>query len=375
MLDRVRLITVLCLLLQLVVCVMTSDEYPLGINLGPTSITAAYVNGDNETMPLVQTEGTLEYQEHMKQLLADSELRRIYIDGQIHIKDGDDYVLAPESVPSYSSDKAEMIAALLHQVKDQAAHYLHRPINITAYSLPRGLDSVSWKHLCDSVFETNVTILNFSPYRSDFLDAVRKAYRLDECVGFGLREGCDMVSAFKAIFFIDIGRGGLVNLWAGHVDEVVVRINEGDHVVSAYEYGKFEEQLPQILRAFMDEKMSDGMADNLGAVILSGDASQEEMHAIKQTVYLALPESWRPLLRAEIDPSYVAAIGIARIVKRHIDNSCFPEKDDFNSYMKDPLYYDVFEDKQDYSLEETYVDYIPGDEEYPFTSKMGCELS
>ncbi|PWY95267.1 hypothetical protein BO94DRAFT_620739 [Aspergillus sclerotioniger CBS 115572] len=337
--------------------------------------TAAYVNGDDEAIPLVKIEGPPEYQEHMKQLLADSKIRRSY-DDEIHILSND------HSTPSYSSDKSEMIAALLHQVKEQAAQYLHRPINITAYSLPRGLDTVSWNHLCDSVFETNVTSMDYRLYRSDYLDAVRDAYRLDTCAGFSLPESCDLYLKSHSIFFIDIGREGLVNLWVGYVDEYVVRIYDGQHVVTAYEYDESEEKsglyrFQQILWAFIEDNFTYDMTESFGAVVLSGEAPQEEMHAMKQAIYLALPEEWRPLLRAVIDPSYVAAIGIARRIEKHIDRPCFREEDLLKSYMIDPPDYDMIVEMLDYTeyMEGANDYYLPGDEEYPFTSTGGCELS
>ena len=46
-------------------------------NLTPLSSTAAYVNGDDQAIPLVKIEGPPDYQEHMKQLIADSARRRL----------------------------------------------------------------------------------------------------------------------------------------------------------------------------------------------------------------------------------------------------------------------------------------------------------
>ena len=70
------------------------------------------------------------------------------------------------------------------------------------------------------------------------------------------------------------------------------------------------------------------IVEDLRAVILSGDASEEEIQALKRAVYHALPENWKPLLRAEIDPFYVAAIGTARRAKLQLDDPALQREDD-----------------------------------------------
>ncbi|RAL05535.1 uncharacterized protein BO80DRAFT_461378 [Aspergillus ibericus CBS 121593] len=333
MVECLELVTLLCLVLQLVVCSVASNGYPLGVNLGPTYITAAYVNGDDQAIPLVKIEGPSAYQEHMKQLLADS-ARRAYIAGRLHIKEDDTWVPAPESALSYPSDKADLITSLLQQAQDQAAQYLHRPINITALGIPVGLDSIAEYHLKHTALEA--TSMQFIWHASRYLDAVRRAYGLNTCAAFGHPEGCILLNEDNCIFFVDLNCDGLVNLWVSYVADYAVDINEEQHAtynMSAYAHGEGggqsdSQELSEFFQKFIEKKIPSSMGEDLRAVILSGEASETEMFALEQAVYHALPENWRSLLRAEIDPFYVAAIGTARRAKLQLDDPAFQREDD-----------------------------------------------
>lgn len=79
------------------------------------------------------------------------------------------------------------------------------------------------------------------------------------------------------------------------------------------------EDLRRILDGFIQEQILEpGDAQYLRAIIISGDASEAAIDTLKQALQLAIPEDWRPLVRDQVDPFWVGAVGAARRAKMHI---------------------------------------------------------
>ncbi|PYH94876.1 hypothetical protein BO71DRAFT_429621 [Aspergillus ellipticus CBS 707.79] len=276
-------------------------------------------------------------------------MRKLVIDSENRRSENDNWITVPETTLGYSPDKVDMIANLLQQAKDQATKYLHREINITTVGYPNHLDAIAGAHICDTVYNANATSLVFDWHVHKFLDAVRRAYGLNTCLALGHPEDCDSTDSNNWILFIDLGIEGLLNLWAGDVTEYGVFVGDREErhekycldedSRSATEIQSSLDKLPQILDGFIKSHLPLDCNGDLRAIILSGESSPNEILVVKQALLLVISETWKPLIRDEFDPMFVAAMGTARRAQLQIDDSSF-HRDIQGYYMEDPQDHD-----------------------------------
>ncbi|RAH73253.1 uncharacterized protein BO66DRAFT_464430 [Aspergillus aculeatinus CBS 121060] len=241
---------------------------------------------------------------------------------------------------AHTPDDATMIGNLLQDVKDQATQLLDYPVNITAISLPRDIGLGPHRDLTATIIASNATAVRYEWEFREFLHTARLAYGLDTCRALGISEAadCDLMDETAVILFVDYGLDGRLNLYAGLVGETDVdtddselyqRGRHGEFVVVVMAGGKEEddegaqkdavEDLRRILDGFIQEQiLGPGDAQYLRAIIISGDASEAAIDTLKKALQLAVPEDWRPLVRDQVDPFWVGAVGAARRAKMHI---------------------------------------------------------
>ncbi|PYI32565.1 hypothetical protein BP00DRAFT_445395 [Aspergillus indologenus CBS 114.80] len=289
----------------------------LGVHLGqrymqdtPDLPTAAYIDENDDAIPLIKLSAPLDYQNYMQRIHDESQ--------SFH-----DFSYSPED------DDAKMLNRILQQVRDQATQLLERPINITSLALPREIGTLEHDYLVEAISECEATPAKYGWQFREFLYNAQLAYGLNTCEALGIpepTEGCDLDEEEPAILFVDYGQGGVLNLYAGIVNEYAVHAgNYRDPWHVEIKVDAQEENIKDLQSIFEDfiqkQVVARDEVQDPRAIIISGDASEAEIENLKQALHLALPEDWKCLVRDQVDPFWVGAVGAARRAKLHVVDS------------------------------------------------------
>lgn len=82
----------------------------------------------------------------------------------------------------------------------------------------------------------------------------------------------------------------------------------------------YQSRVSQVIHNFISNLKKTDDAQHVRAVIVSGEAPLPAMNSLRSIVSQALPMEWIPMLRDQLDPAYVAAIGSAHRARKFIQN-------------------------------------------------------
>lgn len=146
----------LILLLTLFCCsidpTISRTPYPLGVNLGPTYITAAYFTAEGRPVTVASVKGTEVYRAYMTDTL-ENEGKRILSRGEWWVLEGESLTLAPPE--SHDSVKTkDLFVEALSSVKSAAETALGIEVSIGVISEPQQFNGTSTTCIIDAAMET-----------------------------------------------------------------------------------------------------------------------------------------------------------------------------------------------------------------------------
>ncbi|KAJ5282238.1 hypothetical protein N7505_000218 [Penicillium chrysogenum] len=300
----------------------------LGVNFGFKYITAAYYTASNESITVAKLEAPADYQKHMESLVTDSQKRVVRFQ-KVFLREGDGLIPAPKEYQGYSKNDSMILSDTLRHMTGAANHTLGRPVRISAVSLPSDLDTISRDHVLTALTGTDVAPeLTHPGQLLGFLNAARLAYSLDTPESLGYPPDFDLMHGpLNIAVYIDYN-GYSLDLWTADLTELGVDTLEHEHSYARYpdlglwrvDPADSESRVSQVIHNFISNLKKTDDAQHVRAVIVSGEAPLPAMNSLRSIVSQALPMEWIPMLRDQLDPAYVAAIGSAHRARKFIQN-------------------------------------------------------
>ena len=309
------------LLLALFCCLIDSTvsttPYPLGVNLGPTYITAAYFTAEDQPVIVASVKGTEVYQAYMKDTL-ENEGKRMLSRGEWWVLEGESLTLAPPE--SHDSIKTkEIFLEALSGIKSAAETALGFEIGIGVISGPQQFNGTSGSCVMDAAMEIDTTFKRPEQNRP-FVSTASLVYGINSCVDmdFGnwseyddedrqITMLIDYNTDYIDIAVADVSPWGVSRRWWRSLsllerDEI--------HDSTAGKYEGFKQALEEFVAGYLPTTPFFDYRAHFYAIILSGEASPKAMSEIREAIASALP-SLQDKLQDSIEPLYVGAVGAA----------------------------------------------------------------
>ncbi|KAL4738219.1 hypothetical protein BDV11DRAFT_171219 [Aspergillus similis] len=299
-----------------------AGHYPLGINLGMKYITAASLTATNESVPVAKREGSQAYKNHMAKLVEDSGIRMV-LHRTVYIRSGDSYAEAPSEYHGYSASDRELIANIFKEITESAIQSVGQVPEIITASIPTGLDRIARNHLTETIMHRNAhssvpKVLQVL----EFLNAARLAYDLDTSEALGHEERFDLLDGpLNLVACVDHNAHSL-DMWTADVTELAADSNDAEHAQARFpDLGAdmadaTEDKISQRIQQFIKGLLASDDGQHVRAVVVTGEASAAVMEVIRNTTKAALPDGKKSLLRDQIDPAFVAAVGAAQRARK-----------------------------------------------------------
>ncbi|KAI0008093.1 hypothetical protein F4779DRAFT_642234 [Xylariaceae sp. FL0662B] len=309
---------------------MTDLAIALGINFGPRQLTAAYVTAQGDQVILANVTGDDEYQALVANSIANEGVK-ILRQGQWYMRDGELLIPIPPPGRRESNPQAQtIIIAALETLKDEVNKILEKPIDITSVSVPHHFNESLYVAVVD-VLEQEQGIIRPWQIRR-YYGAVRLAYHLSSCEGFGLNSSnCDIEDDTHLIFYIDYNDAYL-ELFMAEVTYFIlgeVAKKRFDHLGSknlpttAKDAETYWDEVRSELRDFVNTQfiVYEGyeIIRDLRAIVFGGEAPSYAFQSIRNIITDLLPNQVDKI-RDTIDPLYVGAFGAAEWAKRQVED-------------------------------------------------------
>ena len=311
----------LILLLTLFCCfvgpIISRTPYPLGVNLGPTYITAAYFTAEDQPVTVARVKGTEVYRAYMTDTL-ENEGKRILRQGKWWVLEGESLVLAPPE--SHDSVKTkDLFVEALSSIKSAAETALGFQVSIGVISKPQQFNGTSTTCVIDAAMEVDTTLKRPDQIRP-FVNTANLAYGPNSCVDLDFGNWSDYDDEDKQITL-------LIDYSADHIDIAVADITawgvsrrgrwsqslpERDEIrdSTARKYEGFKQALQELIAGYLPTTPSFDYRAHFHAIILSGEASSKAMSEIREAITSAIP-NLQDKLQDSIEPLYVGAVGAA----------------------------------------------------------------
>lgn len=316
------------LLLTLFCCFIDSTAsrtpYPLGVNLGPTYITAAYFTAKDQPVIVASVKGTEAYRAYMKDTL-ENEGKRILSRGEWWVLEGESLTLAPPE--SHDSVKTkDLFVEALSSIKSAAETALGFEVGIGVISRPQQFNGTSASCVMDAAVEIDTTFKRPEQIRP-FINTANLVYGPNSCVDmdFGNWSEYDeedtqitMLIDYNADH-IDIGVAEVTPWGVSRIGRWLLSLPErnGVHDSTAGKYEGFKQALHELVAGYLPTTPFFDYRAHFYAIILSGEASPKAMSEIREAIASALP-SLQDKLQDSIEPLYVGAVGAACWARQHV---------------------------------------------------------
>ena len=229
-----------------------------------------------------------------------------------------------ENEAYFNADHARMtFAAALNSIRNAAEIALGGKVEITAICIPEHFDFWFKTAVHDAARESSLAI--HRPWQINrSLNLFRLAYELDSCERFGLKEGewCD-IEDVNFVLYVDL-KSKTVDLSVADVQtigafpELHNRIDAvgQDH----FDFDKIRSALNELITSYFDGlKPRHDRLDYLRAIVLSGDVSDRAMGKLRGIIEDVFP-GHKGKIHDSINPSFVGAVGAARLAKFYARN-------------------------------------------------------
>ncbi|KAK0120821.1 hypothetical protein ONS96_011022 [Cadophora gregata f. sp. sojae] len=294
-------------------------NYTIGIHFGHTELSSAYYDSNSQIHIVTSIQSSFKWQEYFLATMEDPRNHVGYFDLE-------NMAMFNETLESIVT----ATASTLGQSPDR--------LNISAFSVPQHFyDISSFTNMVETasragyIHRTGQVITHFN--------SARLAYDLDTCAAAGLAPGCNLDEEENYVFVVDYGKAYLSLGFAAVGKKLYAQSGERDwiegEVVDETEDNRY------ILPPFTLEKIQDFLGSQLArrewdapilpsrilAVILTGEASNDSMSAMKALLEEALP-AFKHKFRTSIVPRLVGVLGAAHRARQMVIDDIFqgPER-------------------------------------------------
>ncbi|KAH8648718.1 hypothetical protein BGZ60DRAFT_570014 [Tricladium varicosporioides] len=335
-------------------------ENCLGINFGRNFITSSVFVGENDPklMTVARLFASPEYREYMTEAF-EGQGQRIKILGEWYLRNGDG-ALVEASPEIHDSLRVERIfAQAVTDIKKASQKALGKSISIGAAAFPQYFNDTTFKSMLKGAGEAEPHLKEEWRFKK-FLSAVRLAYGLNSCESWGLTDdGCDTEDGPHLAIFInfensdnlefvaaDIGKYGSYPFYKKHLKDLKnsqlldSEVTEGQIMEqSLYLDERQARKIRKGFKGFLTATVAMGAResllsrffaqataflrqqsrphkryfsiDDIHAVLISGEASENVMDRIRKIVQDVLPMQLKVKVRDSINASFVGAAGAA----------------------------------------------------------------
>jgi hypothetical protein len=273
----------------------------IGINLGPTYLTSAYVQGDKDEFTTLSIKGSKAY-------------RNYFVD-----------VLETQSAGTGTTTHNNVaVRAIFYDalmiIKTAMEKKLGHSVDIGIISQPLYFNESTSTALTDAAKEVQTGVAG---QITRFTNAARVAYGLNSCKGFGMNSSnCDINEGEHAVVVVDYNTDYL-ELAIGYVREDICSVRGYKRVKQLGEDHKaspsYLDDVQKVLQEFRGAYFATFDFWDYGAhvrgILLSGDASKSGMDEMRLSMAQAWPEQYSNRFKDSIDPIYVGAAGAARMAQ------------------------------------------------------------
>ncbi|KAI9891957.1 MAG: hypothetical protein M1814_002151 [Vezdaea aestivalis] len=297
---------------------MASTMYPLGIQLGPRHITAAYALGEFNPVAIAKIEGSSEYRAFFAETLLSSGRVTTENERSVRVDQNEKKINVHQG--SYNNLKVrEIFKNALISVKEVAERQLHEEIPIGFINKPEHFN----QSIEQSLFDTaNEMIPNFSTWQIlDHLNMARRAYGLDSCAGIGIDDpDCRMDhSDDHVVIFVELLEDSLrlhyseVNEYVAPIHGQILRNDLGaKHFAErTWSATAFHEAFEALLTAHLHSSHPEDDWTFVRGIVVLADAPSPAVSHLREILPSAVPVNHRHKIRDSVDPNYVAAVGAA----------------------------------------------------------------
>ncbi len=295
--------------------------YPLGLNFGPTHITASHALDDGFIVPVTRVTASVAYQDFFRQSLQ----KRIQNDLQSRPQEQlpNSHLFPPES-------QAEELSALftheIDAIKSDASRVLGSiTVDVKAISVPYHWNSTVQQAIFSATRVANVPLAGIHLLLRH-PQALEKAYHLESSIAEDdyLSLVVDYNRSYLHLLICETVKDGGYALVEGQVQLPHL----GEDAVSKGEPGQHYERISKALERFIylttakDPSSSTGGLPyhNVKAVVLGGEASSEAMRRMHDVLQQIFADLGKGVLFDSLDPLYLGSMGAARAAKSQVEN-------------------------------------------------------
>ena len=295
--------------------------YPLGLNFGPTYITAAHALDDGSIVPVTRVTASVTYQDFFRQSLQ----KRVQND--LQSRPGEEL---PDSHRFPPESQAEQLSALLNHeidaIKSDASRVLgSTTVDVKAISFP-----YHWNFTAQQAIFNAMTVANVPLAGNHMLSrhprALERAYQLESSIGADDYHSLvvDYNRSYLHLLICETAKHGGYALVEGQVQLPQL----GEDAISNGEPGQHYERISNALERFISLTTTKDPSSSTGeipyhdvkAVVLGGDASSEAMRCMHDVLREVSADLGKDVLFDSLDPLYLASMGAARAAKSQVDN-------------------------------------------------------
>ena len=297
--------------------------YPLGLNFGPTYLTASYALDDGSVVPVTLVTASAAYQDFFRESLQKS----VQKDLQSRLREQlpNSHLFPPES-------QAENLSALftheINAVISDASRVLESTaVDVKAISLPYHWNRTAQQAILSAAQAAHVRLAGIHLLLR-YPRALDKAHDLESCLAEDdyLSLVVDYNRSYLHLLICETAKGGGYALVEGQVQ--LPHLGEDD--VSKSESEQQYERISKALASFLslttmrDASSSTGTQllpyHDIKAVVLAGEASLAAMQRMHDVLQQSIAKLGNGALFDSLDPLSSASMGAARAAKAQVDD-------------------------------------------------------
>lgn len=288
--------------------------YPLGLNFGPTYITASHALDDGAIVPVTRVTASVPYQDFFRRSLEERVQRDLQSRPQEHLPNS--HLYPPES---QAEELSALFAHEIGAIKSDASRVLESTaVDVKAITVPYHWNRTAQYAILSAAEVTDVPLAGMHLLLR-YPRALGQAYDLESGIAGAeyLSLVVDYNRSYLHLLICETVRHGGYALVEGQVQLPHL----GEDAISEGEPGQHYERISEALKSFISLTLAKNpYYDDVRAVILGGEASSEAMGCMHNTLQQTLAELGKGMLFDSLDPMYLASIGAARAAMSQVEN-------------------------------------------------------
>lgn len=296
--------------------------YPLGLNFGPTYITASHALDDGSIIPVTRVTASIAYQHFFWQSLQ----KRVQNDLRSRPQEQlpNSHLFPPDS---QAEELTALFAHEIDAIKSDASRVLgSTAVDVKAISVPYHWNSTAREAIFSAATVANVPLAGIHLLLRH-PRALDKAYPLESSIAADdyLSIVVDYNRSYLHLLICETVKDGGYALVEGQVQ--LPHLGE-DAISKGEEPGQHYERISEAVERFLSLTTAKEPSSSTGglpyhdvkAVVLSGEASSEAMRRMHDVLLPIFADLGKGVLFDSLDPLYLGSMGAARAAKSQVDD-------------------------------------------------------